>query len=48
MEVFGDDRVLYENNYLHIPIVEDRSKGIEVEGRPMFQGAKCCKERTKL
>ena len=38
---------MYESNYFHILIAEDRSEGIEVTGRPAVQGAKRCKEDRK-
>ena len=31
---------MYQSNYFHLTIAEDRSEGIEVEGRPTVQGAK--------
>ena len=46
-EVFGDDRVMYESNYVHHQIAEDRSQGIEVAGRLTVQGAKFCQEGGK-
>ena len=32
--------VMYESNYFHLPISEDRSEGIKVAGRPTIQSAK--------
>ena len=46
-QVFGYYGVMYESNYFHLLISEDRSEGIKVAGRPTVQGVKRCEEGEK-